>query len=90
MVLVRRRGHGQPGVVGEQRHHTVDVGRERLTVISSTPLDASVLNRFAADLGEITIYISNVILGTSEKPMLEVSEDASNEKGPGALPAAPS
>jgi sigma-B regulation protein RsbU (phosphoserine phosphatase) len=66
---------------------TVDVGRERLTVISSTPLDASVLNRFAADLGEITIYISNVILGTSETPMLEVSEDAGNEKGPGALPA---
>ena len=26
MVLVRRRGHGQPGVVGEQRDHAVDVG----------------------------------------------------------------
>jgi hypothetical protein len=25
-VLVRRRRHGQPGVVGEQRDHAVDVG----------------------------------------------------------------
>jgi hypothetical protein len=26
VVLVRRRGHGQPGVVGEQRYHAIDVG----------------------------------------------------------------
>ena len=26
VVLVRRRGHGQPGVVGEQRDHALDVG----------------------------------------------------------------
>ena len=26
LVLVRRRGHGQPGVVGQQRDHALDVG----------------------------------------------------------------
>ena len=43
MILVRRRGHGQPGVIGEQRDHGVDVGGD--VRVGETPGEGAFLHR---------------------------------------------
>src|SRR5206468_10243152 len=59
VVLVRRRGHGQPGVVGEQRHHAVDVGRD--VRIGETPGEGPLLvrprPRRPAGPGSLTVLV---------------------------------
>src|SRR5258708_18880812 len=40
-----------------------DVGREKLTVVTSEPLDQSLLSDIAANLGEITLYAAGINFG---------------------------
>src|SRR5438874_1757660 len=44
---------------------TIPVGQRSLTVISSEPLDRDVLERLAASVGEITLYVNALALGNT-------------------------
>jgi sigma-B regulation protein RsbU (phosphoserine phosphatase) len=62
---------------GVVRHHdklslraaeTIPIGRGKLTVLSSEPLDRNLLEVLATDLGEITLYASGLTLSKIEQP----------------------
>jgi sigma-B regulation protein RsbU (phosphoserine phosphatase) len=58
---------------------TLTVGSQKLTVISSEPLSKDLVEKIAADLGEITVYGSGLELGPEGKPSSAPASSTSSE-----------
>jgi phosphoserine phosphatase RsbU/P len=76
-----------------------DVGKEKLTVVTSEPLDKDLVARIADNLGEITLYSAGIPLTDSQKndsqkndlqkSDLQKSDSQKNGQTPGAAEAGP-
>jgi sigma-B regulation protein RsbU (phosphoserine phosphatase) len=79
--LVRDHGHLYLRAVA-----SVTVAGDPFTVMSSEPLSESLLQKIAADLGEITLYVGDINLAEPEKTPAPASQQTGQDKGsPGKL-----
>lgn len=74
--LVRDRGHLYLRTVAR-----VPVAEKQLTVVSSEPLSESLLQKIAADLGEITLYAGDINLAEPATPAPSESRKSSQSSG---------
>ena len=76
------RDHGQLYLRAVAR---LPVSGEQLTVMSSEPLSASLLQHIAADLGEISLYAGNINLAEPEAPAASQKSGESRASGNSSL-----
>ena len=74
--LVRDRGHLYLRAVAR-----MPVAEKQLTVVSSEPLSESLLQKIAADLGEITLYAGDLNLAEPESPPPSKSRNTGPDSG---------
>jgi len=66
-----------------------DVGTEKLTVVTSEPLDRDLVARIADNLGEITLYSAGIALNDAQQNDSQKDDSQENGQNPGAAEAGP-
>jgi sigma-B regulation protein RsbU (phosphoserine phosphatase) len=66
-----------------------DVGTEKLTVVTSEPLDRDLVARIADNLGEITLYSAGIALHDAQQNDSQEDDSQENGQNPGAAQAGP-
>jgi sigma-B regulation protein RsbU (phosphoserine phosphatase) len=66
-----------------------DVGTEKLTVVTSEPLDRDLVARIADNLGEITLYSAGIALNDAQQNDSQKDDSQENGENPGAAEAGP-
>jgi sigma-B regulation protein RsbU (phosphoserine phosphatase) len=66
-----------------------DVGTEKLTVVTSEPLDRDLVARIADNLGEITLYSAGIALNDPQQNGSQKDDSQENGQNPGAAEASP-